>query len=77
MTEAPAFAPLGMRKLSGGAILPSLDDRIINDVRDGYSLPQLCERQRCNAEVALAIVTLAEQRGFLFEFEANRVRREG
>lgn len=60
----------GRRLPSGGWILPSFDDRVVNDARDGFSLEEICERQRSNAEIVLAVVHIARSRGFLTDYEA-------
>jgi hypothetical protein len=66
---APRWRP------SAASILPHLADRVVNDVRDGYALEAICERQHCDAEVALAMIERSYANGLLLDYEVIRIRR--
>lgn len=66
---APRWRP------SAASILPHLADRVVNDVRDGYALEAICERQHCDGEVALAMIERGYANGLLLDYEVIRIRR--
>jgi len=68
----PAFLPLRVEP-SIGWILPGLADRIINDARAGFSLTQICARQRVDAEVVIAGVERGRGNGLISCNEALRI----
>jgi hypothetical protein len=65
------FEPVGWPQPLFGWILPSFEDRIVNDVRAGFSFEAICARQTCDAEVAAAAIARARAHDFLTEDEAT------
>ena len=61
MSEAARLA----RQPSSGWIGPSLDDKIINDARDGLTLAAICFRNLCTEERAIDVIVRGGEFGFL------------
>lgn len=66
MSDAARLA----RHPSEGWIGPSLDDRIINDARDGMTVAAICFRNACAEDRAIDVIMRAAEFGFLTEEEA-------
>ncbi|MGO8738610.1 hypothetical protein [Rhodoblastus sp.] len=68
--EKPEFAG---RPRFGGDVAPDLSDRVVNDVRAGFSLRQIAARQDVAEEVALSLILRGYAHGFLTKDEAMRI----
>lgn len=75
--EAPvvhAGLPLplaGRHPPAGGWILPDFHDRVVNAVRDGFSLAAICSQLDCDSGRVASSITRAVGHGFLTEAEAR------